>query len=138
LVKGVLPLQAVEERADLVKLWCLSGGFIVTSLLWGSALVALLDGRLRLSAAYLAVAAVCALFGIIHSPFPAERIALPYQVVEQLREQYKGDIAVMCQSPYHWTAAYLLSAGVLVGLSFFPSDRSKEGREEDHSAVSGE
>ena len=47
---------------------CLANGFIVTSLLWASALAALLDRRLLRAAAYLGVAAVCSLFGIIHSP----------------------------------------------------------------------
>jgi hypothetical protein len=27
--------------------------------------------------------------------------------------------AILCQSPYHWTAAYSLAAMLLVGLSLF-------------------
>jgi AGZA family xanthine/uracil permease-like MFS transporter len=119
LVKQYLPPQDYG-RAELVPLWCLANGFIVTSLLWGSALAALLDGRLRPAAGYLAFAGLCALFGIIHSPFSAERIDLPQAVYEELAKQFPGEkaAAVLCQSPYHWAAAYLLSAALLVGLSF--------------------
>ncbi|HXG13194.1 MAG TPA: hypothetical protein VNK04_25780 [Gemmataceae bacterium] len=131
LVKRVLvPVvgpAGLGQRAELVVLWCLANGFIVTSLLWGSALAAMLDGRLRLSAAYLGVASLCALVGIIHSPFPDERIALPHQVWESLQERFGANVAVLCQSPYHWAAAYALSAALLVGLSFFPTREKTEG-----------
>jgi AGZA family xanthine/uracil permease-like MFS transporter len=139
--RTLLPVIGPEElgkQTGLIVLWCLANGFIVTSLLWGSALAAMLDGRLRLSAAYLSVAGLCALFGIIHSPFPDERIALPHQVAEYLATHFtvtqadattvtiSSDLSVLCQSPYHWAAAYLLSAALLVGLSFFPTAK-KEG-----------
>jgi AGZA family xanthine/uracil permease-like MFS transporter len=94
---------------------CLASGFIVTSLLWASALAALLDGRLRRGAAYLGVAAVCSLFGIIHSPLEPAAIALPQVVFAQMPQ----DPAILCQSPFHWAAAYALAAGLLVVLSFF-------------------
>src|SRR5207245_1566636 len=42
----------------------LSGGFIVTSLLWGSVLSHLIDGRIRPAVISLVLAGVCALFGV--------------------------------------------------------------------------
>ena len=93
----------------------LANGFIVTSLLWASALAALLDGKLVRSAGYLGIAGVCALFGIIHSPLKTAAIALPSTVLAQMPQ----DPAILCQSPYHWTAAYGLAAVLLVVLSLF-------------------
>ena len=54
----------------------LGNGFIVTALLWGSALVAIIERRLRVAAAVLAIAAVATLFGLIHSPLPERRRVL--------------------------------------------------------------
>jgi hypothetical protein len=67
------------------------------------------------SASYLAVAAICSLFGVIHSPLSTAAIALPSQVVAKMSQ----DPAIFCQSPYHWAAAYVLAAGLLLGLSLF-------------------
>ena len=109
----------------------LSGGFIVTSLLWGAALAALLDGHCRRAAAYLAVAGVLALFGVIHSPLPAEAIALPGDVLSQLAQLPTERMreAASFQTPYHWTAAYGLAAALLVGLGAFGKDRSHAMRD---------
>jgi len=58
----------------------IANGFIISSLLWGAALVMIIDRRLRRAAAFLGAAAVLSLFGIIHSPFPDGRLFLPWQV----------------------------------------------------------
>jgi AGZA family xanthine/uracil permease-like MFS transporter len=92
---------------------CLANGFIVTSLLWASALAAMLDGKLIRSAAYLGIAGVCSLFGIIHSPLQPAVIALPQEVFARM----PADPAILCQSPYHWAAAYGLAALLLILLS---------------------
>jgi AGZA family xanthine/uracil permease-like MFS transporter len=123
---GGRPLEKVLEgnpNAERVTvlvqtLRCLASSFIVTSLLWAAALAALLDGRLRRSAAYFVVAGGLALFGVIHSPLPASPIAWPWDVYAAMAPRVP---AILCQSPYHWAAAYALSAAVLVGLSFFPA-----------------
>jgi AGZA family xanthine/uracil permease-like MFS transporter len=108
------------QAADLAQtLLCLNNGFIVTSLLWGSALAALIDGRLRLSASYLAVAGVCATFGIIHSPLRDAPIALPTEVVARLP-------AGTLSTPYHWAAAYGAAALLLVVLDRLSPTSSKD------------
>jgi AGZA family xanthine/uracil permease-like MFS transporter len=106
---------------SLQPLLALANGFIVTSLLWAASLAALLDGRLRPAAGYLVVAGVCAFFGIIHSPLPDSPIDLPWNVMAQVAAMPKewGE-AVRYQTPYHWTASYLVAALVLFGLSWFP------------------
>jgi len=119
---------AAHAVAAVQTLRCLAAGFIVTSLLWASALAAILDGRLMRSAAYLVVAGVCALFGIIHSPLVPSVIALPNTVLAQM----PSDPAILCQSPYHWAAAYGLAALLLVVLAMIPaSGAAGEMRRED-------
>jgi AGZA family xanthine/uracil permease-like MFS transporter len=107
------------EPAALVAvqtLRCLANGFIVTSLLWAAALAALLDGRLRRSAAYLLLAGAFALVGVIHSPLAGSPSAVPWDVYARMSPR---EPTILCQSPYHWAAAYALSAALLVALSFF-------------------
>jgi AGZA family xanthine/uracil permease-like MFS transporter len=122
---------AHPQAAVMVQtLHCLANGFIVTSLLWGAALAALLDDQLVRSAAYLLLAAVCSLFGIMHSPLEGAPIDSPQHVWQVLSE--KGP-AFQCQSPYHWAAAYVVSAGVLLGLACFRAGKVEE-RETIHPA----
>jgi AGZA family xanthine/uracil permease-like MFS transporter len=108
----VLPDGPLAARAavGVQSLRCLANGFIVTSLLWASALAALLDGKPARSAGYLGIAGICSLFGIIHSPLRPAAIALPQHVLSQMSQ----DPAIRCQSPYHWAAAYALAAMLLV------------------------
>ncbi len=110
--------QPPERMAEVVQaLTCLGNGFIVTSLLWGAALAAILDERLRQSALYFLAAGVFAFFGIIHSPLSDAPIALPGQVLDILRSKQ----ALLSQTPYHWSGAYVLVAALLIVLSFFPA-----------------
>ena len=103
---------------------CLANGFLVTGLLWASALAMLIDSRLRAAAAFLAVAGGCAFFGIIHSPLGQEKIDLPWNVVAAVRATPFKE-AVAFQTPYHWAAAYVLMALMLLGLAALP--RKQEG-----------
>jgi len=121
-VLGLREAADVDAAVVLLTLRCLANGFIVTSLLWAATLAALIDGRLARAAAFLLVAGVCALFGIIHSPFPNAAVALPGDVLAQLGD----DPRFVCQSPYHWAAAYGLSAALLLGLSFFTPRAARE------------
>ena len=73
-------------------------------------------GRLIASAGYFAVAGVCALFGVIHSPLLDERIDLPNTVIGAIAEPFA--LAAKYQTPYHWAAGYGLMAVLLVGLAF--------------------
>ncbi len=108
---------------------CLSGGFIVTSLLWGAALAMLIDGRLVRSALYFVLAGVCAFFGIIHSPLAAEEINLPDPVLAKVEPAFRQ--AVAYQTPYHWTGAYALVVVLFLALSLV--HREPEARAVTHS-----
>ncbi len=124
LVGQVLGPNAPDAHSAemLQTLRCLSNGFIVTSLLWGAALAALIDRRFKLGAVYLLVAAGLALFGVIHSPFRDAVIALPQTVMAdpQLPPTAKY------HSPYHWAGAYVLCAVFILVLDRFPV-RQAEG-----------
>ena len=69
---------ALREELQIVRI--LANGYIVTSLLWASALAAMIDRRLPVAAAFLAVAACGALFGVIHSPLQGSPVFLPWQL----------------------------------------------------------
>ncbi len=58
----------------------LSRGFILTSIFWASALAMAIDRQLVKSAYYYFAAAVCTLFGLIHSPLPNSPIRLPFRL----------------------------------------------------------
>jgi AGZA family xanthine/uracil permease-like MFS transporter len=125
--KGQPPADG-EGALTLMTLRCLANGFIITSLLWGGAFTALQDGQLRRSAIFLLVAAGFTLLGLIHSPLPNAPITFPHQVYEELLaagQQFKRDpqfmlqIPFQYQSPYHWAAAYGLSAAALWFFSLF-------------------
>ena len=68
--------------------------------MWGSALVAIIDRRLRAAAAVLALAAVATLFGLIHSPLPDGAVFWPW--------------AVSSGAPHTLAAAYGVAASALL------------------------
>jgi AGZA family xanthine/uracil permease-like MFS transporter len=121
---GRAPSSEGEAVAQTVQ--CLSHGFIVTSLLWGAAMAAMIDGRLRRAAVFLLVAAGCALVGIIHSPLPSQPIDFPWNVVATLGEQAP---AAKYQTPYHWAVAYALASGILFVLDLWPEKAMDQPRE---------
>jgi AGZA family xanthine/uracil permease-like MFS transporter len=108
----------------------LSGGFILTSLLWASALSNLIDGKIRPVVITLLIAALFSWFGIIHSPLPSSPLLPPGEVLRLLEESGRGRASAL-QTPYHWTAAYVVMALALLALSRFgqPPPGTKSDRE---------
>jgi adenine/guanine/hypoxanthine permease len=103
------PVAGAEPA--ILTLRCLANGFLVTSLLWAAALAALIDGALVRAAMVLLIAGACTLVGIIHSPLREAPLALPDRVVAQMPP------AGQYQTPYHWAAAYGLTAILLLALA---------------------
>lgn len=101
-----------HTRRTLETILILANGFIVTSLLWGTMLAHMIDGKARAAAATTALASVCAWFGIIHSPLPSAPIQAPGEAVAGLKALAR-DTAAAGQTPYHWAGAY---AAVTVAL----------------------
>jgi AGZA family xanthine/uracil permease-like MFS transporter len=84
----------------------LAHGFILTAMLWGAVLAFLIDRRIGPAAAVLGIAAVLALFGLIHSVLPTGGIYLPWRPV-----------LLGSHTPYRWAAAYALLAVTVLALS---------------------
>jgi AGZA family xanthine/uracil permease-like MFS transporter len=78
------PLHA-QLAGEIQTIRMLSAGFILTSLLWSSALAALIDHRLPRAAIFFLVAAVCTLFGVMHSPAPGSPLFLPWQLSPEFK-----------------------------------------------------
>jgi AGZA family xanthine/uracil permease-like MFS transporter len=80
--KGVTiaSLRGAALVAELTTLRMLASGFIVTSLVWASALAAIIDRRLGRAAALFLVCAVSTAFGIMHSPLAGSPLYLPWQL----------------------------------------------------------
>jgi len=91
---------AGEGRAMWSALLVLGNGFILTALLWGAALVAIIERRLPVAGAVLAIAAVATLFGVIHSPLPDGAVFWPW--------------AVASSAPHTLAAAYGVAGALLV------------------------
>jgi len=91
---------------ELAVVFTLGNGFIMTSMLWASALTAMIEQRLRRAASLLVLAAALTAFGIIHSVHPQGGIYLPWAL-----EGLAATIA------WQFTAAYLVLAALLAALS---------------------
>ncbi|KRG69973.1 hypothetical protein [Pseudoxanthomonas dokdonensis] len=91
---------------DLATITTLGNGFIITAMIWTTALVAMIDERPRHAVIALLLAALLTLFGLIHSVDPRGGIYLPWQL-QGLRA------AIM----YQFAGAYAALAVVLALLS---------------------
>ena len=69
---------AGPARATYATLLVIGNGFVVSALIWGSALVAIVERRLRTAAAVLAGGGVATLFGVIHSPLQSGAVFWPW------------------------------------------------------------
>lgn len=92
---------------ELAVIFILGNGFIITSMVWASMLVALIEQRLRQAAGILLVGAALTVFGIIHSVDANASVYLPWTLSVESR-------ALVWQ----FAVAYVVLAGVLFLLSF--------------------
>jgi AGZA family xanthine/uracil permease-like MFS transporter len=90
----------------------LGNGFIITSMVWASFVVAMIDGEVRKAAGIVAIGAVLTAFGIIHSVEPIGSVYLPWALDPATR-------ALVWQ----FVAAYGALAVVLFLLSVGPRRR---------------
>lgn len=101
------------EHLQTLRMLSGGGSFILTSLLWGSALAMLIDHRLFSAAACFAICGVCSLFGVIHSPLAGGRLVIPTRLPEDLSEAAAG------MQPIYVAGAYLVVAALLIAWQFF-------------------
>jgi adenine/guanine/hypoxanthine permease len=67
-----------EAKAAHQALLVLGNGFILTAVLWSSALVAIIDRRPGAAALVLALASLATLCGLVHSPLPSGAVFWPW------------------------------------------------------------
>ncbi|MFO0903379.1 MAG: permease [Pirellulales bacterium] len=87
---GQTPQLPEKLQADVDVLHVLANGFIVTSLLWGSLLAAIVDRRLFRAAILSALSALLTLFGVMHSPLAGNSLFLPWDLAEHDRRLTLG------------------------------------------------
>jgi AGZA family xanthine/uracil permease-like MFS transporter len=79
---GALGKTPADLRGDAAltygTLVVLGNGFILTAVLWGWALVTMIERRFLVTAAVLAVASLAALVGLVHSPLPGGALFWPW------------------------------------------------------------
>ena len=62
----------------------LGNGFILTAVLWSSALVAIIDRRPAVAALVLALTSLATLCGLVHSPLPNGAVFWPWSAMAPL------------------------------------------------------
>jgi AGZA family xanthine/uracil permease-like MFS transporter len=92
-----------DARTAWQTLTLLANGFILTSVLWSSALVAIIDRRFAGAGVVFAIASAAVLVGLIHSPLPTGALFWPWSPPGPLPAQLAGAyglLAALC-----WLAA---------------------------------
>jgi AGZA family xanthine/uracil permease-like MFS transporter len=106
--------------AELTTLRILANGFIVTSLLWASALAAIIDRRLARAGGLFLLCSVLTLFGIMHSPLPGSPLYLPWQLAEEVQRHV-----------FQYAAGYAAAALLLVAWAWMVPPASEPAGERE-------
>ncbi|APG04613.1 hypothetical protein BJI69_12370 [Luteibacter rhizovicinus DSM 16549] len=109
---AVLYGDASHGISAMAVIFILGNGFIITSMVWASFVVAMIDGDVRKASGIVAIGAVLTAFGIIHSVEPIGPVYLPWLLDAGAR-------GVVLQ----FVAAYGALAAVLFLLSVGPRRR---------------
>ena len=102
-----LMVSVEKTLPELQIVIALGNGFILTAMLWGGFVAALIDKKFKSTVMYLIVLAILTFFGIIHSAMPDGNMYLPWKLTGVARE-----------IPYQFAQAYLVLAFVILMLSF--------------------
>ena len=97
---GIANLSFIRTCGVMIML---ANGFILTALLWGSAVAFLIDRQVGRASLVLVACGLLSLFGFIHSVLPSGGVYFPWDVATPL--------------PYHWAVGYVLLAGIVLALS---------------------
>lgn len=103
-------------QAELTTAKLLANGFLISSLLWSSALAMGIDGRLRKAAIFFVVAGLFTLFGVIHSPLDSNAVFLPFSLGSWSEAWVLA--AEHRSSMWNLSIAYFVAAGILILWSF--------------------
>ncbi len=95
----------------------LAGGFILTSLIWASAMAKIIDRRYMMAAVFMAAGGLFTLFGIMHSPIFGDKMFWPWQ----LDKEVMADRMIIV----NFALAYLAMSGILLVLGWVMRDQLK-------------
>lgn len=95
-------------EGQYILLRMLSGGFIISSLIWAAAVAKMIDRRLSDASIYFAIAGLLTLFGVIHSPIAGEKMFFPWTIAGDPNFERVLQFAI----------GYLVMASVLFGLAW--------------------
>jgi adenine/guanine/hypoxanthine permease len=120
-------LANAHFKVEMTTAKLLANGFLISSLLWSSALAMAIDRRLKAAAVFFAFGGLLTMFGVIHSPLDSNAVFLPFAIGDfggswVLAPEYRS-------SMWNLTIAYFVTAGVLLGWSFFVSETTIDARE---------
>jgi AGZA family xanthine/uracil permease-like MFS transporter len=105
--------DASQGISELAVISVLGNGFIITSMVWASFVVAMIENRPRQAAWIALLGGALTLFGVIHSVMPAGNLYLPWALDAGMR-------SIVLQ----FAGAYLALAIVLVVFSFWRGEKS--------------
>ena len=115
---GALDLSKAPELVHQITV--LSGGFILTSLIWAAATAKIIDRKFTTAAIFLSVGGVLTLFGMMHSPLPGDQMFWPWQIFDaELFDDWQT------KSIRDFAIAYLVMALLMFGLSVLLGDDLK-------------
>ena len=113
----VRPEKPDAQLPELPVINALGNGFVVAAMLWGAFMAQLIERRLRSAAFYLVILAALTFFGVVHSVHPDGQLYLPWDLSVAVNGTVvpAPHLTALC---YQFTAAYLVLAALLFGLSF--------------------
>lgn len=104
---------AGKTLPEMLVIVALGNGFILTAMLWGAFIAAMIDRELKKSAVFLIILGVFSFFGIIHSAIPEGSTYLPWTLPAGLQ-----------RVPYQFSIAYVILAAIMIIFSY-----TKESKE---------
>ncbi len=108
----------------------LRNGFILTSVFWSSALALVIDRRMSAAAVFYFAAALCTLFGVIHSPLPSAPLLIPFEIPgipESLTLPVEHFSTVM-----NWTMGYLIVGCLMLLWDYYLKLTNQSAPDPDH------
>lgn len=111
-------LDAEQLNSEsVISLRILAGGFIITSLVWASAMANIVDRKFRTAGVYFAVAGIMVLFGVMHSPIDGDKMFLPWNI--GMVANADGEMVLnteLRKLTIQFAVAYFVMSAVMFGL----------------------
>jgi AGZA family xanthine/uracil permease-like MFS transporter len=106
--------EVMDSNEKILNLRILAGGFIITSLIWSSAMARIIDRRFVSASIYMAAGGIMVLFGVMHSPMN-DQMFWPTQIMS-FEPEVKSAII-------EYAIAYLVMSGILFGYGILMTDK---------------